>query len=66
MHNDQPDQLCINIMHTLAMDAVWHANSGHPSTAMTLAPIASCVWQQFLRFDLDDAIWPNRDRFILN
>jgi transketolase len=56
MHNDQPDQLCINIMHTLAMDAVWHANSGHPSTAMALAPIASCVWQQFLRFDLDDAI----------
>jgi transketolase len=48
------------------MDAVQQANSGHPGTAMALAPVVYCLWQQFLRFDPNDPIWPNRDRFILS
>jgi transketolase len=53
-------------MRTLAMDAVQAANSGHPGTPMALAPVAYCLWQQFLRFDPEDPIWPNRDRFVLS
>jgi transketolase len=60
------DQLCINTIRTLSMDAVQAANSGHPGTPMALAPVAYCLWQQFLRFDPADPIWPNRDRFILS
>ncbi|MGC1106322.1 MAG: transketolase [Candidatus Acidiferrales bacterium] len=60
------DQLCINTIRTLAMDAVQQANSGHPGAPMALAPVAYTLWQQFLRFDPDDPIWPNRDRFVLS
>ena len=60
------DQLAINTIRTLAMDAVQAANSGHPGTAMAMAPVVYCVWQRFLRFDPDDPIWPNRDRFVLS
>ncbi|MBY0523096.1 MAG: transketolase [Gemmataceae bacterium] len=60
------DTLSINTIRTLAMDAVQAANSGHPGTPMSLAPVAYCLWQQFLRFDPNDPIWPNRDRFILS
>ncbi|HKF51212.1 MAG TPA: transketolase [Candidatus Acidoferrales bacterium] len=60
------DQLCINTIRTLAMDAVQQANSGHPGAPMGLAPVAYTLWQQFLRFDPDDPIWPNRDRFVLS
>ncbi len=60
------DQLCINTIRTLAMDAVQKANSGHPGTPMALAPLAYCLWQKFLRFDPEDPIWPNRDRFVLS
>jgi len=60
------DQLAINTIRTLAMDAVQQANSGHPGTPMAMAPVAYCLWQQFLRFDPDDPIWPNRDRFVLS
>jgi transketolase len=60
------DQLCINTIRTLSMDAVQQANSGHPGTPMALAPVAYCVWQKFLRFDPLDPIWPNRDRFVLS
>ncbi|HEX4594925.1 MAG TPA: transketolase [Bryobacteraceae bacterium] len=60
------DQLCINTIRTLAMDAVQQANSGHPGTPMAMAPVAYCLWQQFLRFDPEDPIWPNRDRFVLS
>ncbi|MFQ5849707.1 MAG: transketolase, partial [Candidatus Binatia bacterium] len=49
-----------------SMDAVQAAGSGHPGTAMAMAPVVYCLWQQFLRFDPDDPIWPNRDRFILS
>ena len=60
------DQLSINTIRTLAMDAVQQANSGHPGTPMAMAPVAYCLWQQFLSFDPDDPIWPNRDRFVLS
>jgi transketolase len=62
----QWDQVCINTIRTLAMDAVQQANSGHPGTPMGMAPVIYCLWQQFLRFDPDDPIWPNRDRFVLS
>src|SRR2546429_6543131 len=60
------DATCINTIRTLAMDAVQAANSGHPGTPMGMAPAAYCLWQQFLRFDPQDPIWPNRDRFVLS
>jgi len=62
----QIDQLCINTIRTLSMDAVQAANSGHPGTPMAMAPVAYCLWQRFLRFDPDDPIWPDRDRFVLS
>jgi len=60
------DQLCVNTIRTLSMDAVQQANSGHPGTPMAMAPVAYTLWQRFLRFDPDDPIWPNRDRFVLS
>jgi transketolase len=60
------DALCVNTIRTLSMDAVQAANSGHPGAPMAMAPIAYCLWQQFLRFDPQDPIWPNRDRFVLS
>jgi transketolase len=60
------DQLCVNTIRTLAMDAVQLANSGHPGTPMALAPLVYAIWQNFLRFDPWDPIWPNRDRFVLS
>ena len=62
----QLDTLCINTIRTLAMDAVQQANSGHPGAPMGLAPVAYCLWQQFLRYDPEDPVWPNRDRFVLS
>jgi transketolase len=56
----------VNTIRTLAMDAVQAANSGHPGTPMAMAPVAYCLWQRFLRFDPEDPIWPNRDRFVLS
>ena len=56
----------VNTIRTLAMDAVQAANSGHPGTPMAMAPVAYCLWQQFLRFDPQDPVWPNRDRFVLS
>src|SRR3984885_9014010 len=60
------DELCINTIRTLAMDAVQKANSGHPGTPMGLAPVAYTLWNQKLRFDPADPVWPNRDRFVLS
>jgi transketolase len=62
----QLEALCINTIRTLAMDAVQQANSGHPGAPMALAPVAYCLWQQFLRYDPADPVWPNRDRFVLS
>ena len=64
--NNDLGATCINTIRTLSMDAVQAANSGHPGTPMALAPVAYCLWQQFLRFDPQDPIWPNRDRFVLS
>ena len=60
------DQLCINTMRTLAMDAVQKAKSGHPGTPMALSPAAYVLWNQLLRYNPDDPNWPNRDRFVLS
>ncbi len=60
------DELAVNTIRTLAMDAVQQANSGHPGTPMALAPVVYCLWQRVLRFDPDHPIWPNRDRFVLS
>jgi transketolase len=60
------DTLSINTIRTLAMDAVQQANSGHPGTPMAMAPVAYALWQRHLRFDPDDPIWPDRDRFVLS
>jgi transketolase len=60
------EKLSIDTIRTLSMDAVQAANSGHPGTPMALAPVAYCLWQRFLRFDPEDPLWPNRDRFVLS
>ena len=60
------DLLSINTIRTLSMDAVQAANSGHPGTPMALAPVGYTIWQKFLRYDPNDPIWPNRDRFVLS
>ncbi len=60
------DQLCINTIRTLSIDAVQAADSGHPGTPMALAPVVYELWQRVLRFDPADPIWPNRDRFVLS
>jgi transketolase len=63
---DRLDQLCINTIRTLSIDAVQKANSGHPGTPMDAAPTAYCLWQRFLRYDPEDPRWLNRDRFVLS
>jgi len=60
------DQLCINTIRTLSIDAIQKADSGHPGTPMALAPLAYTLWQRHLRFDPGDPIWPGRDRFVLS
>jgi len=60
------DELTINTIRTLSMDAVQAANSGHPGTPMALAPVAYTLWQYNLRFDPDLPVWANRDRFVLS
>ncbi|MDA2937365.1 transketolase [Acidobacteria bacterium AH-259-A15] len=60
------DQLCINTIRTLSMDAVQKANSGHPGTPMALAPVAYVLWDRYLRHHPQNPGWPNRDRFVLS
>ncbi len=60
------ETISINTVRTLSMDGVQAANSGHPGTPMAMAPVAYILWQQFLRFDPQDPVWPNRDRFVLS
>ena len=66
MTDGELDQLSINTIRTLSIDAVQAANSGHPGTAMALAPLVYTIWNRILRFDPQDPIWPNRDRFVLS
>ena len=63
---EEIDRLAINTIRTLSIDAIQKANSGHPGTPMALAPVAYSLWQRFLRFDPEEPIWPNRDRFVLS
>lgn len=60
------DQLAINTIRTLAIDAVEAAGSGHPGTPMALAPLAYVLWTRFLRHDPVDPAWADRDRFVLS
>ncbi len=60
------DQLSINTIRTLAIDAIEQAKSGHPGTPMALAPLAYTIWNRVMTFDPQDPIWPNRDRFVLS
>ena len=62
----QLDQLCINTIRTLSIDAVQQAKSGHPGTPMALAPLVYTIWNRVMNFDPQDPIWPNRDRFVLS
>src|SRR5215468_8948376 len=62
----QLDQLCINTIRTLSIDAVQQAQSGHPGTPMALAPLVYTIWNRVMFFDPQDPIWPNRDRFVLS
>jgi transketolase len=60
------DQLCIDTIRTLAMDAVQKADSGHPGTPMALAPVMYVLWTRFLRYNPRNPKWFNRDRFVLS
>jgi transketolase len=62
----QLEQLAINVVRGLAMDAPQKANSGHPGTAMALAPLAYVLWTKIMRHDPTNPQWPDRDRFILS
>jgi transketolase len=62
----QLDTLCVNTIRTLAIDAVQQANSGHPGAPMGLAPVAYALWQNVLRYDPEEPVWLNRDRFVLS
>jgi transketolase len=66
MPNGSLAELSINTMRTLSMDAVQQADSGHPGTPMALAPVVYTLWQKYLRYDPEDAAWPDRDRFVLS
>jgi len=66
MTDQELDQLCINTIRTLSIDAVQQAKSGHPGTPMALAPLVYTIWNRVMQFDPGDPIWPNRDRFILS
>jgi transketolase len=66
MTKDDLDQLAINTIRTLSIDAVQQAKSGHPGTPMALAPLVYAIWNRVMRFDPKDPIWPDRDRFVLS
>jgi transketolase len=66
MTSAELDQLAVNCIRTLSIDAVQQAKSGHPGTPMALAPLVYTIWNRVMRFDPLDPIWPNRDRFVLS
>ena len=66
MTDEEMTQLAINTIRTLSIDAVQQAKSGHPGTPMALAPLIYTIWNRVMRFDPEDPIWPNRDRFVLS
>src|SRR6202140_586108 len=66
MTKQELDKVSINCIRTLSIDAVQAAMSGHPGTPMALAPLVYTIWNRVMRFDPQDPIWPNRDRFVLS
>ena len=62
----QLDELCINTIRTLSIDAVQKANSGHPGLPLGASPMAYVLWQRYLRHNPRDPNWPDRDRFVLS
>jgi transketolase len=60
------DELCVNTVRTLAMDAVQAANSGHPGTPMALSPLGYVLWTRYMKHNPTDPSWPDRDRFVLS
>jgi len=66
MNDPKMEQLAINTIRTLSIDAVQAAQSGHPGTPMALAPLVYTIWNRSMNFDPQDPIWPNRDRFVLS
>src|SRR5271155_1865773 len=66
MSDPKIEQLAINTIRTLSIDAVQEAKSGHPGTPMALAPLVYTIWNRVMQFDPQDPIWPNRDRFVLS
>jgi len=60
------DELCVDTIRTLSIDAVQKANSGHPGLPLGAAPMAYVLWQRFLRHNPRDPLWPDRDRFVLS
>jgi transketolase len=66
MTDTELDRLSVDTIRTLSIDAVQKAKSGHPGTPMALAPLVYTIWNRVMRFDPEDPIWPNRDRFVLS
>src|SRR5438094_1895973 len=66
MTDPELDQLSVNTIRTLSIDAVERAKSGHPGPRMALAPLVYTIWNRMMRFDPEGPIWPNRDRFVLS
>jgi len=66
MADEKMVETAINTIRTLSIDAVQQAKSGHPGTPMALAPLVYTIWNRVMRFDPQDPIWPNRDRFVLS
>src|ERR1700682_6009028 len=66
MTDTELDQLSVDTIRTLSIDAVQQAKSGHSGTPMALAPLVYTLWNRVMRFDPQDPIWPNRDRFVLS
>src|SRR5215208_1784176 len=66
METSKLDQLCIDAIRVLAMDAVQKADSGHPGTPMALAPLAYVLWTKHMRYNPANPDWINRDRFVLS
>jgi transketolase len=66
MSDPKMEQLAINTIRTLSIDAVQAAKSGHPGTPMALAPLVYTIWNRVMAFDPQDPIWPDRDRFVLS
>jgi transketolase len=64
--NKELDELCINTLRFLAVDAVQKANSGHPGLPLGAAAMAYTIWDRFLRYNPHDPQWPNRDRYVLS